>query len=262
MAGDSKRVKLEINYMKSQILKASYLSREGHIASALSILDVLYCLYIELPKDGDINFSGDDTFILSKGHASLAIFAILERAHRITSDWAENFCNVDSNFGGHPDMTKVPGISASTGSLGHGLPFAVGIAMANNALGISAQTYVLVGDGELNEGTNWESLMLASHHKLSKLNIVVDANNSSDRALDLGNLEAKFESFGCHVIVAEGHDHEDLLRSLRVRSLDKPNVIIAKTTKGFGILEMEHNPAWHHAFPTEAQYQKMLSELK
>jgi transketolase len=232
------------------------------VASAFSILDILYSLYFELTSDRTIDFLQHDTFILSKGHASLAIFAILEKAKLLDSDWVENFCKVDSRYGGHPDMIKVPGISASTGSLGHGLPFAVGLAMADKALGHSTQTYVLIGDGELNEGTNWESLLLASHHKLSNLTVIVDANRSSDRALTLNNLREKFESFGCSVAEVDGHDHQEMIHSFGAPSFDKPKAVIAETIKGYGISEMENNPAWHHAFPDSVEYEKMLAELK
>jgi len=156
----------------------------------------------------------------------------------------------------------VPGVEASTGSLGHGLPMAIGMAFAVRIRKIDKRIYVIVGDGECNEGSIWESALLASHHKLDNLTCIVDYNHSTDRALLLGDLSEKFASFGWHTITINGHNHKELLDSLKIISKSKPVLIIAETIKGKGVSVMENNPAWHHRGPTQEEVLKMLEELK
>ena len=254
---DDKRIGL----LKTKIMRAAMNSKEGHIPSAFSILDILYCLYILLPKKIEINSKGTDFFVLSKGHASLALYAILEEAQIISPTWEATFGDFSSDYGGHPDMKKVAGVTASTGSLGHGLPFAIGKLLARRALGIKSKAYCLIGDGELNEGSNWESLLLASHHNLSELILIIDSNKSGDRALNLGNLESKLVSFDFEVRSINGHSHEDILKSLSDTDIQKPLAVIAHTIKGYGVKDMENNPAWHHAIPSETQYLEFAGEL-
>jgi transketolase len=255
---DSKRLQI----LRTKILQASAHSQEGHIPSAFSILDILYCIYILLPKSSKLNFEKDDFFILSKGHASLALYAILEEAKIIGSEWQTSFGDFTSNFGGHPDVKKIPGIKASTGSLGHGLPIAIGKIMAKRSNNIKARAFCLIGDGELNEGSIWESLMIASHHSLHELTVIVDCNGSGDRALRLGSIQAKFSSFGFNVNTIDGHSHQDIISSLNASTNNQPSAVIAQTIKGYGLSEMENNPAWHHASPTPEQLSKFISELK
>jgi transketolase len=188
---DSKR----LQELRANILKACFYSKEGHIPSAFSILDILYCLYILLPKSSNINLKDKDFFILSKGHASLALYAILEEAKLIDGAWQTSFCDFNSRYGGHPDMKKISGVHASTGSLGHGLPITIGKVLARRVLGINSKAFCLIGDGELNEGSIWESLLLASHHKMSELTVIVDNNKSSDRALKIHSLKSNWKLF-------------------------------------------------------------------
>lgn len=252
----------QIRELKSKIILAAKHADEGHIPSAYSILDILYCLYILLPRVSNIDFRKEDVFVLSKGHASLALYAILEQALFIGPEWAETFGDFNSEFGGHPDMCKISGVSASTGSLGHGLPFAIGKVLAKRINRKKSKIFCLIGDGELNEGTIWESLLLASHHKLSELTLIVDSNKTSERALALGNIESKLESFDFLVKRIDGHSHNSILEGLTNFSNTKPIALIAQTIKGFGIKEMENNPAWHHAVPSEDELDRFLIELE
>jgi len=251
-----------LNNLRVKILKAAVNSGEGHIPSSLSILDILYCIYILLPKVSNVNFRGDDFFVLSKGHAALALYAVLEEAGFIGSDWETTFCNFTSKFGGHPDMNKITGVEASTGSLGHGLPITLGKILAKRILGIKCRAICLVGDGELNEGTIWESLILAAHHNMEELTIVIDSNGSGDRAVRLDSLESKFKAFNFDVTNINGHAHIEIVSSLMRKQKNKPHVIIAQTIKGYGILEMENNPAWHHAVPNKSEIEKFTTGLK
>ncbi len=243
--------------MRRKILEAAFNAGEGHIASAYSILEIVEAVHTSFPFTRDHS----NNFVLSKGHASLALYAVLESHGMISSKWVDDFCKFDSSFGGHPDSLKIPQISLSSGSLGHGLPFAVGLALANKARGLLGQITVLVGDGELNEGSNWEALLIASHHKLDNLQIIVDFNHSGDRAIDLGDLASKFSSFGCQVVEVEGHKIEHISGAL-LSECSQVKVIIARTIKGYGITAMQGNPEWHHKAPNQEQFDFFNQELR
>lgn len=249
----------EINKLRSIILRASFIASEGHVPSAFSILDILYVLYkrvIFLDNGSDDR----DRFILSKGHASLALYSVLFELGHVDEFEFDTFAKYDSRLGGHPDRNKIPFVEASTGSLGHGFPFGVGIAMALRAKRSTAHTYILIGDGESNEGTIWEAALIASNYKLNNLTVIVDYNHSNDRALSLGDLQLKFKSFGWLVLTIDGHDHDEIFNALTYRS-NTCVMVIANTIKGKGIPDMENNPAWHHKSPTKEEYSKFLKIL-
>lgn len=243
-----------IKKLKRCILTTAVNAREGHIPSALSILDIIWVLYDKILKP-------QDRFILSKGHGCLALYAILAEKGIITQHDLDNFCILGGSLGGHPDMNKVHGVEASTGSLGHGLPIAVGIAMAFNLKKETGRVYCLVGDGECNEGSVWESLLIASHHNLVNLTCIVDYNRSTDRALKIDDIAIKFQAFGWAVMRFNGHDHELLEYFLVYPTPNKPNVIIAETVKGHGVKRMENSPEWHHKIPHKGELDIMLAEL-
>ncbi|MEK7069969.1 MAG: transketolase, partial [Patescibacteria group bacterium] len=221
--------------LKKIIVTASSKSGEGHIPSAFSVLDILWVLYDKVLKFNPKNPSDQkrDIFILSKGHASLGLYAVLAEKGFFPLSELENFGKFDSILGGHPDRNKVPGVEASTGSLGHGFPISIGVALGLKIKRSTSKVFVLIGDGECNEGTVWESALLASHHKLSNLYCVVDYNHSTDRALDMGDLAEKFKSFGWDACAINGHDHAEIYNAL-IKSSDKPKAIIANTVKGYG----------------------------
>ncbi len=252
-----------VKELKREILQCVYRAREGHIASAFSIIDILWVLYDGLLKFdcGKPKWEGRDRFILSKGHGSLALYAVLAKKGFFPADVLYTLGQHDSPLGGHPDRNKVPGVEASTGSLGHGLPMAVGVALALRLKKIDRLVYCLIGDGECNEGSIWESCLLASHHKLGSLCCIVDFNHSGDRALELGNLEAKFSSMGFEIAVVDGHDHQALVGSLGSGPWEKPRTVIACTVKGRGCAEMESDPAWHHRIPSADELERMMQEL-
>jgi len=256
-------IQKKLKYLKRLIIMTTLSAREGHIPSAFSILDIVWVLYDRIMKINPI-FPQDcdrDRFILSKGHGSLALYAVLAEKRFFPSDELFAFAKYDSRLGGHPDCNKVPGIEASTGSLGHGLPIAVGMALGMKLRKNSRRVYVLVGDAECNEGSIWEAVLLAAHHKLSNITCIVDYNHSTDRALALGNLEAKFISFGWNTSSVDGHDHNALYVAMNQTANDRPTAIIAETIKGFGCTIMENNPAWHHRIPTDDELPEILEEL-
>src|SRR3989338_7104900 len=189
-------MKNPLKTLKQIIVTASAKSGEGHIPSAFSVLDILWVFYAKVFKFILKNPLDQrrDIFILSKGHASLGLYAVLAEKGFFPLSELENFGKFNSMLGGHPDRNKFPGIEASTGSLGHGFPISLGIAMGLKIRRNSGKVFVLIGDGECNEGTVWESALLASHHNLSNLTCVVDYNHSTDRALGIGDVAKKFMS--------------------------------------------------------------------
>jgi len=251
-----------INDLKRRILNAAFLAKEGHVASAFSVLDILYVLYENINFDPERDkLPSRDFVFLSKGHASLALYAVLADKGLFSNHLLARYCQHDSFLGGHPHRLCVPGVEASTGSLGHGLPMAVGCAMSLANDKEQNRVYCIVGDGELNEGSCWESLMLAAHHKLCNLTLFIDYNGSNDRAIDLAPLRRKLLAFGWPTEEIDGHDHEALKTALCYRSI-KPTAIICRTVKGKGVKEMEENPhAWHHRTPTREELDRFIQEL-
>ena len=248
--------------LRRQILKASSYSKEGHVPSAFSILEILYVIYVVIPSKHNLVMEKDYDFLLSKGHGSLALYAVLNAAGIINGDWVVEFCKENSKYGGHPDKQKIPGVVASTGSLGHGLPIAVGRVLANRNKSIRQRSYCLVGDGELNEGSNWESLLLVENFNLFEMCLIIDQNNSTTRAVRVTALQNKLESFGFKVMVVNGHDIESLEKVLMEPLGTDPIAIIAETTKGKGLELMENAFEWHHRSPSELELTDFLEELK
>lgn len=253
---------MSLKKLKKTIIEMSARSGEGHIPSAFSVLDILWVLYDRIlridpknPRDPE-----RDVFILSKGHASLALYAVLAEKKFFPESELDNFGNFESILGGHPDRNKVPGVEASTGSLGHGFPMSVGVALGLKIQQSDSRVFVLIGDGECNEGTIWESALLASHHNLSGLTCVVDYNHSTDRALNMRDIAEKFKAFGWDTTVIDGHNHSEIYDALSTVS-DKPRAIIANTVKGNGSKTMENNPAWHHKSPSPEELALLLTEI-
>lgn len=234
------------------IIDIAYVKREGHIASSLSILDILYVLYKNF-------IDKNNKFVLSKGHASLGLYSILNHFKLLEYN-IESFGDFDSGLGGHPS-NRIAHVECATGSLGHGFPFALGMSMSKKIKKESGKIFVIVGDGESNEGTIWETALLASHHKLDNLCCILDHNHSTDRALNMGNLLSKFKSFGWDVDEVDGHDQEDLILKLSKKT-NMPHFILANTIKGRGVEIMENNPEWHHKFPNEEEYCKIMEKIK
>ena len=252
-----------LNRLKRQITAATMVTKEGHIASAFSILDIVWVLYDRILRFDPRNPKSDDRdrFILSKGHGSLALYTVLAEKGFFPAEELNQYCTLHSRLGGHPDHNKVPGVEASTGSLGHGLPFGVGVAMALRIRKVDRRVFVLVGDGECNEGPIWEAILLAAHHSLSNLTCIVDYNHSTDRALGMGDIAAKFAAFGWAATTVDGHDAAAIETALRARDLQRPTVIVAETIKGRGVTEMENNPAWHHRSPSKEELEAIFQEL-
>ena len=243
-----------MNKLILRILELAKKGGEGHVPSSLSILDIINSLYKKYITKKKL-----DKFILSKGHGSLALYVVLEK-FKITKN-LDNFCSFNSNFGGHPDKNKIKGVESSTGSLGHGFPFACGMAMAKKIKKEKGKIFTLVGDGECNEGSVWESCLLASHHKLDNLICIIDKNKSTDRALLIDDLKKKFLSFGWSTYVIDGHNEKILFKTI-LKQKQKPLAIIANTIKGKGVHFMENNPEWHHKKIDQKTIERFVSNSK
>jgi transketolase len=249
--------------LRRTIISMATNAGEGHVPSALSILDILWVLYDRILK---INPSYPksptrDRFILSKGHAALGLYVILAKKGFFPSSELEDFGKYDGFLGGHPDRNKVSGVEASTGSLGHGFPMSVGIALGLRIKKIDSKVFVLIGDGEANEGSVWESALLASHHNLSNLCCIIDYNHSTDRALKVGDMVSKFKSFGWESFSINGHNHEEIYSALSCSHDSAPLAVVAETVKGFGCKIMENNPEWHHKSPRKEDLPAILEQL-
>lgn len=242
--------------MQRYILQAALHGQEGHIPSALSILDIVYVIYNNYVNSENL----DNKFILSKGHGCLALYAALVNFKFIPETELLSFASFSGSLGGHPDRTKIFGVEASTGSLGHGLPLALGIAWSRKLQSKKGKIYALIGDGEANEGTIWESALLAAEHNLNNLICIIDHNHSTDRAVKIDAVENKFKAFGWEIQEIDGHSQPEIKMALNFES-KKPLCIIARTKKGNGIPEMVDNPEWHHSKLSLEKYTELIGKL-
>ena len=249
-------------------------SKSAHVGGALSAADIVSVLFgkvMNLNKE-NLNDEKRDRFILSKGHGCLALYALLSDKNFFSKDELSKTCEPDSILGGHPEI-KVPGIEASTGALGHGLPIGVGMALAAKLKKEKHRVVVVIGDGETNEGSIWEAAMCAGNHELDNLTVMVDYNKIqsygfTEEVADLEPLVDKWASFGFEVTEIDGHDNKAIKECLNKLPLkkSKPTAIICHTIKGKGFKLAENKPEWHHKSSFEdEEIQKMykaLEELK
>jgi len=252
--------------LRRKIAQMVYDGKDGHMPSAFSIVEILSVLYRDYLKFDARNpeWSERDYFILSKGHGCLALYVILEKYGFITEQDIALFCKPGGILGEHPDCTKVPGVEASTGSLGHGLSFAVGVALGLRLRGMNNKIYVLVGDGECHEGTVWESANVANNLQLGNTCVIVDWNGSAAQLMPRDDLPAKWQAFGWETMVIDGHSEAEIhtaLRKVKFQPQGTPNVIIAKTVKGKGVPMLEGHGVWHHRIPDEKEFKVIMEAL-
>jgi transketolase len=244
-------------------------ARQGHPGGDMSVADILATLYFGVLRvDPHAPRALDrDRLVLSKGHASGALYAALAEAGFISIDSLSTYMKPMSALNGHPNRNYVPGVEANTGPLGHGLPIAVGVALAGQLDKSDFRVFVITGDGELQEGSNWEAAMAAGHHKLVNLTLIIDRNTLQQGAKvaetnDLEPLADKWRAFGWDVLEVDGHDPASLLDALdRLAGRNKPLCVIAHTIKGKGVSYMEDQVGWHHGVPTQAQLDLAMKEL-
>ena len=255
--------------IRQTILKTACFGGGGHIAPALSMADIIAVLYFDNVLRYDAknpDWEDRDIFILSKGHACLALYAALSIAGFFPAETLKTFMHKDSILGGHPNMNYIPGVEASTGSLGHGMLFAGGIAIANKLDNRDNQVYVVVGDGECEEGSIWEGFMSDAYRQLDNLVIIIDHNkfqamDTLQNILGLRDFANKLKTFGFSVADIDGHDYKAIHQALTEREKGKPRVVVANTIKGKGISFMEGMPLWHVRMPNEKELQIALNDL-
>lgn len=254
--------------IRLSILDMMFSAQSSHIASAFSIIEIMTIIYHEFIDTNLIKNKAKnrDYFILSKGHAASALYATLASAEIIDSDLLKNYYKDGSRLAGHPTKDCVVGAEASTGSLGHGLSMGVGIAIACKKEGLQNKVYVLLGDGECQEGSVWEAVMLAVRLRLNNMIVIVDSNKLQgfDRTWDVegSSLKQKFEGFGCNCFELDGHDFVELRTALEYSGkVGLPDVIIANTIKGKGVSFMQDKLVWHYKSLNQESYDVAKNEL-
>ena len=259
---------MPLRNIRKSILHMAHYSKSSHVGSCLSIADILYTLYFKVLKIDPYNPPkyDRDKFILSKGHSSAALYATLAERGFFPKEYLEKFYIDNGILPGHVDMTAVVnGLEASAGSLGHGLSIGVGMAIANKQMNNPGGIYVLLGDGECNEGSVWEAIMLASHLKLSNLTAIVDFNGlqgfgRTSEVINQDNLAERWRAFGWEAYEVDGHDVNALELAFN-KPHSSPKVLIAHTIKGKGVSFMENKLEWHYKSPNDEQYELAIREL-
>mgnify|MGYP000845558675 CR=1 FL=1 len=267
--------RLEFLRQKAQLVRKHIVqmvteANSGHPGGSLSAADLLTALYFQVmrinPEKPD--WPERDRFILSKGHASPVLYAVLAERGYFPVEELSTFRKINSRLQGHPDMKKLPGVEMSTGSLGQGLSVANGMALAGKLDNLDYRVYVLLGDGEIEEGQVWEAAMTSAHYKLDNLIAVVDYNGLQidgpvSEVMNPGPLQEKWRAFGWHVFTIDGHDFKEILATLEAaREIKgKPVMIIANTIKGKGVSFMENKVEWHGTAPSKEQFEQAISDL-
>ncbi len=252
--------------LRKKIIEVVYGAQEGHITSSFSIIDILSYLYENILKFDSKNPSWEDRdyFILSKGHGCVALYVILQKYGFIREEDLKQVSSKNGILGGHPDITKVPGAEASTGSLGHGIATALGVALGLRIRSKHNKVIVLIGDGESNEGTVWESALVGANLKLGNLCCIVDNNGSAAQVLPVPEMQKKWDAFGWETYAIDGHSDQeisDVFSKIKFEHHTKPKVIIANTLKGKGVSFMEGHGAWHAKIPSVDEFESALKEL-
>ena len=255
--------------IRRDAIEMTHISNGSHIGSVLSIADIVGVLYNDIMKifPEDPKNDSRDRFVLSKGHAGAAVYAVLAEKGFFEVDKLRTHYADGSILSGHVSHKGVPGVELSTGSLGHGVCVASGMAMAAKHDKKDHRVFAIIGDGECDEGSVWEMALFANHFRLSNLTVIVDHNKiqSLDRCentLELLDLAAKWRAFGWNVIEIDGHNHDEIRKSLLMQTTNKPTCIIANTIKGKGISFMEDTVLWHYRAPQGEFYDNAVKELE
>ena len=240
-------------FLRSLVVRALQGGNRGHIGSSMSLIEILRVLFDDILKfkSNDPSWEDRDRLILSKGHGCLALYALLADKKFFNFSELDKFCHNDGMLGGHPERNKIPGVEASTGALGHGLSIGVGMALALKIRRKSSKVFVIVGDGEINEGSVWEAAMCAGNHNLENLIVMIDYNKIqsygfTEEVADLEPLADKWKAFKFNVSEVEGHNREEIKSGLEKKPSKKPLAVICHTVKGKGIVFAENDPKWHH----------------
>jgi transketolase len=254
------------NGYRRRILEVSQQVMALHIASAYSCTEIVDCIYNGLMRRG-ADGKSPDTFLMSKGHGCMIQYAILEQMGVLSRTDLDQYCTAEGRLGCHPDIEN-PGIEASTGSLGHGLALAVGMAQAENVVGDGGNIYCVLSDGEVQEGSTWEATMMASSMGVSNLIAFIDNNDfqslgrTSETHPSFYPVVEKFQAFGWESAEVDGHDSGAIFEAISGRQGGKPMMLVCKTTKGRGVSYMENVPIWHYRSPNAEEFETAMAELK
>ena len=256
--------------VRKNIIEMIYESKSGHPGGSLSCADILTYLYYE-EMNVEVNnpkWDKRDRFVLSKGHAAPALYSVLAEKGFFSKEELKTLRKTGGLLQGHPDSKHIPGVDVSTGSLGQGISNAVGMALGLKAQSNNARVYVVLGDGELQEGIVWEAAMAAAHYKLDNLVAIVDFNGlqidgKNEEVMSINPLDEKFKGFGFNVIKCSGHDYDELDKAFKnaEETKGKPTIIIAKTIKGKGVSFMENQAGWHGQAPNKEQTEQAITEI-
>lgn len=258
------------NRIRLHVVNMTSRGRSSHVGAGLSIADILAVLYGEIMNIFPIDpkHPNRDRFILSKGHAGAAVYATLAECGFFPVEKLKSHYQDGSDLSGHVSHKAIPGVEFSTGSLGHGLGVLAGMALAGKRDGAKRQHFALLSDGECDEGSNWEAILFAAHHKLDNLTAIIDYNKIQSLAtvaetMALEPFADKWKSFGWNVIESDGHDHPHLKKTISAAKAiqGKPSVVIAHTTKGKGVSFMENKVLWHYRTPQGEEYKAAIKEL-
>lgn len=269
--GNIEELKQIAKKVRKGILEEVYSAQSGHPGGALSVADILTVLYFNEMNIDEKNpqMEGRDRLVLSKGHASAALYSVLANKGFFELSELKSFRNINSNLQGHPDKNKVPGVDMTTGSLGQGLSAANGMAMSAKLRKQDYRVYCILGDGEIEEGQVWEAAMAAAHYKLDNLCVIVDNNNLQidgeiGKVMSSYPIDEKFANFGFEVMNIDGNDIDEIIKAFEVaRTIKgKPTAIIAKTVKGKGVSFMENQAGWHGKAPKEEEYIQAINEIE
>ncbi len=256
--------------VRRHILKMTTAAGSGHPGGSMSATDIMVCLYFNVMRHdpGKPDWPDRDRFVLSKGHAAPALYAVLAECGYFSKKLLPSLRKLGSPLQGHPDMKRLPGIEMSTGSLGQGISTALGMAMGCRLDGRTNHVYCMIGDGESQEGQVWEAAMAASHNRLDNLTVVLDENRlqidgSTDQIMNVSNQRARWKAFGWDTHVINGHDYKAILKVLhKPKEQGKPRMIVAQTVKGMGVDFMENQLKYHGAPLSKDELKKALEALR
>ena len=248
--------------VRIKVLNMTHIAGTSHVGSCLSCVEILTAAFYIQKFDSQVDIQ---SIILSKGHAAAALYASLSEFGILKDEDLKRFCEDGSKLYGHVNHHASDAIPVSTGSLGHGIPFGLGLAIANKMLGNNKKVLVVISDGECNEGTTWESALIANHHRISNLIVIIDRNRIqsmgfTEEILAIDPLKEKWEAFGWQTLEISGNDANEIVKAIKKQS-KKPLCIIANTIKGFGVNFMENSIEWHYRSPNSTELKEALSQI-
>lgn len=250
--------------LRLSILEMAFYGQNANLQSIFSSVEILRVLYDRILSVTPVTVKSPerDYFILSKGQATMGLLALLAEKEFFPEEELKTACQYDSRISMQADRTKIPGVEVSSGSLGHGLPIAAGIAYACKKKKMKNHIYILAGDGEMNEGTMWEAALFAASEKLSNLTLIIDDNHSISEMLDIGDLKCKLQTFGFDVVATDGHNEEMLYDAFMRVDVNAPKAIIAKTIRGYGSDILMNDRSWFHRAPNQEELKKLYEDVK